>query len=119
MVLITLIVWALAAPPAPIKVSGARDVIEIRKLNGFVTAFSKSVTACVDAGSPIETCRCRYPQDVLNLRNGQSSCDDESSTTSAEPHCAARQALRAGGGAPCSERGRGSPRPRWFIVLLF
>ena len=70
MVLIALILWAQTAQPAPIKVSGARDVVEIRTLNGFVTAFSKSVTACVDAGSPIETCRCRYPQDALNLRNG-------------------------------------------------
>jgi len=70
MVLLAFIVSAQAAQPAPIKVSSAQDVVEIRKLNGFVTAFSKSVTACVDAGRPIATCQCRYPQQALNLRDG-------------------------------------------------
>jgi hypothetical protein len=65
-----IVVWVQAAQPAPIKVSNAQDVVDVRTLNGFVTAFSKSVTACVDAGSPIETCRCRYPQEALNLRKG-------------------------------------------------
>ena len=65
MVLLAFIVSAQAAQPAPIKVSSAQDVLEIRKLNGFVTAFSKSVTACVDAGRPIATCQCRYPQQAL------------------------------------------------------
>ena len=73
MVLIAFIVWAQVAQLAPVKVSSPREVMEIRKLNGFVTAFSKSVTACVDAGSPIGTCRCRYPQEALNLRKG---CSD-------------------------------------------
>jgi hypothetical protein len=80
MVLITLIVWALAAQPAPIKVSSARDVIEIRKLNGFVTAFSKSERDRMrgrrqpdrDLPMPLSAGR-------AHLRNGQSSCDDESS----------------------------------------
>ena len=38
MVLIAFIVWAQAAQPTPIKVSNPQDVIEVRTLNGFVTA---------------------------------------------------------------------------------
>jgi hypothetical protein len=70
MVLIAFIVWAQAAQPTPIKVSNPQDVIEVRTLNGFVTAFSKSVTACVDVGNPIETCRCRSRREAINLRKG-------------------------------------------------
>jgi hypothetical protein len=69
MVLIAFVlVWAQAAQGAPIKINGAESVMEVRTLNGFVTELSKRITACVDAGNPIETCRCRYPQQVINLR---------------------------------------------------
>ena len=71
MVLIAfMVVWAQTAQPPPIKVSNVQDVADVQALNGLVTAFSKGVTACVDAGSPIATCRCRYPQEALNLRKG-------------------------------------------------
>ena len=84
MVLATLLVWlasslgspiALAAeqPAAPlptIKVEDAKDVADVQALNDLLSALSRGMTACVDGGRPVESCRCRYPQELTNLRKG-------------------------------------------------
>lgn len=65
---------ALAQQPAPsstrIKIDDPKDVADVRALNELVTTLSRRVTACVDAGRQLATCRCSYPHDVASLRSG-------------------------------------------------
>jgi len=70
MFLLPLLVVLMQTAPVPTKVTDAKDVADVQTLNGFVTALSKSITACVDAGTPIEACRCRAPKEASNLRKG-------------------------------------------------
>jgi hypothetical protein len=53
-----------------IKIDDPKDVADVRVLNELVTSLSRKVTACVDAGRELATCRCSYPDDVGGLRTG-------------------------------------------------
>lgn len=70
MFLLPLLVVLMQTTAPPVKVTEAKDVDDVQALNGFVTAFSRNVTACVDAGKPIEACRCRASKEAGNLKKG-------------------------------------------------
>src|SRR6266568_5957443 len=60
-----------AGKPVPsITVNAPRDLKDVQVVNDRLTAFSQKVTACVDAGRRLETCRCSYPQVLADLRKG-------------------------------------------------
>ena len=67
---ISILLATLQAPvPLPtIEAKAPKDVSMVLSLNDTLSALSEKVTACVDRGRPVETCRCSYPQELAALR---------------------------------------------------
>jgi hypothetical protein len=55
-------------PLPAIAVSAPADVAVVEGLSDALTALSRTVTSCVDAGRKLETCQCSDPQNLARLR---------------------------------------------------
>ena len=65
------ILLAILQSPVPlptIEAKAPKDLAMVLSVNEALSQFSQKVTACVDAGRPVETCRCSYPQELKTLR---------------------------------------------------
>src|SRR5262245_13425874 len=60
-------------PLPTIEVTDPKDRASVQMLNDTLEALSQKVTACVDAGGKVETCRCSDPKDLTTLRKSYDS----------------------------------------------
>jgi hypothetical protein len=69
---ILLLAWILAglsqSPLPTIEVKSATDMAIVQPMEDALSALTRHVTACVDAGGKPEACRCQDPQDLAALR---------------------------------------------------
>jgi len=70
MLRVAFVVGILQAPvPLPtIEAKAPKDAAMVLSLNDALSGLSEKVTACVDGGRSVETCRCSYPQELATLR---------------------------------------------------
>ena len=63
-----LILQAAPKPLPTIEVTDAKDRASVRAVTDSLQHLSEKVTACVNAGGKVETCRCSDPVDLASLR---------------------------------------------------
>ena len=63
-----LILQEVPKPLPTIDVTDPKDRAGVRAVNDSLQRLSEKVTACVNAGGKIETCRCSDPTDLASLR---------------------------------------------------
>jgi hypothetical protein len=76
----TLILQEAPKPLPTIDVTNTKDLAGVRAVNDTLQRLSEKVTACVNAGGKIETCRCSDPVDLASLRRGYDSLIKEHPT---------------------------------------
>lgn len=69
LVILVMAGWSQTVTPLPsIEVKAPKDVAVVESVNDTMAALSRRVTACVDGGGKVDTCRCSDPQDLVALR---------------------------------------------------
>src|SRR5262245_40417012 len=68
--LAALILQEAPKPLPTIDVTDPKDRASLRAVNDSLERLSEKVTACVNAGGKVETCRCTDPVDLASLRKG-------------------------------------------------
>jgi len=67
-VLILLATLQAPVPLPTIEAKTPKDLAMVLSVNEALSTLSQKVTACVDAGRPVESCRCSYPKELTALR---------------------------------------------------
>src|SRR5262249_49024501 len=70
LLLAALILQEVPKPLPTIDVTDPKDRASVRAVNDSLQRLSERVTACVNAGGKVETCRCSDPSDLASLRKG-------------------------------------------------